>query len=523
MFELKKEILETHEALLTVEVEEKTVEKAMRQAARSISHQVSIPGFRRGKAPYRKVVQYVGEAPILQEAADKLLQDIYPQIIEQAEIEPYDSGELLDMKPAPLTFEIRVPLAPMVELGDYHALRRDWEDVTVSEDELATVLEQIREENTMLEPLERPAAYGDEVHIDVLGTSEGDVIVDEEEIEVLLSEETPFLAPGFVDALVGLSTGEEKSFTLTLPEDIEEESLQGADVDFEIEVVGVYERQLPELDDALASTVGAFETLDELKQDIHKRLLDHKLSQHEQTYREEMIQALVDQAEIHYPPPMVERMMDDMLEDVKARMQREHKISLEDALRLSGKTVDQYREELRPQAEQRIQQSLALGQFGQQEDIQVEDEDVLQSYTDLLVQAGLEDAPGMEDMQLDSALGQSLRANAYDQKVLAHLEQIGRGEVDVTAPVAFEESEEPDASDSDNETSTAESEPALASEAGETVGDEVVSEPASEESEAPAADPMSEAEAEETANAPVSTEETTGDSTAADGPEVEPA
>jgi len=276
VFEIKKELLETHEALLNVEIEENTVKQAMQKAARAIAGKVNIPGFRKGKAPYAKVLQYVGEGSILQEAADSLIEEIYPEIIEQAGIEPYGPGALENINPSPLTFTIRVPLEPEVTLGDYHSLRQPWEDAAVNDEEVTNVLEQVRAEHAILEPLDRPAQLGDEAHINVVGTVDGDVIVDEDDIEVPLKEETPFIAPEFVEALVGMSVDEEKSFTIVFPEDFREATLRGAEAQFDVKIVGVYERVLPDFDDALASTVGAFETLDDLKKYIHTRVLEAK-------------------------------------------------------------------------------------------------------------------------------------------------------------------------------------------------------------------------------------------------------
>ncbi|MDF1515816.1 MAG: trigger factor, partial [Anaerolineae bacterium] len=203
MFEVKKELLDTHEALLEVVVEAQAVQNAMRSAARLIARQVNIPGFRKGKAPYGVVVRYVGESAVLQEAVDHLIEENYPSFIESADIQPYDSGALEDMQVDPLTFKIRVPLKPTITLGDYRTIRIEWEEPVVSDNDVDMVLEQAREENAILEPVERPSKMGDEVLVDVIGISNGETLVDETDINVVFSEERPFLSPEFVQALVG--------------------------------------------------------------------------------------------------------------------------------------------------------------------------------------------------------------------------------------------------------------------------------------------------------------------------------
>jgi trigger factor len=433
VFEIKKEVLATHEALLNVEIEEEAVKEAMRKTARVLSQKYNIPGFRRGKAPYAKVVQYVGEAALLQEAADAMLEEIYPQILEKAEVEPYGPGELQKIQPDPLTFTIRVPLEPETVLGDYHSLSLEWEDVTVIDEEVANVLEQVREEHAVLEALDRPAEYGDEVHINVLGTVDGDVVVEEDDIEVVLKEDVPFVAPGFVEALVGMSTDEEKSFTVVFPETFSEESLRGEEAEFEVEVVGVYERMLPDLDDALASTAGSFETLEDLKQDIYTRMLDTKQRHAQEHYRDDLVSILVAQSDVRYPPVMVEHALDDMLEDMGKRIQREQHMSLEDAMQLQGITVEQLRQQMKPQAEADVKRSLVLTKFAEAQGIVVSDDEVVQEYHSFMTALGQAHRIDSMPLTLDSPMGHNLRTGILSRKTLEHLEKIGRGEVDADA------------------------------------------------------------------------------------------
>ncbi len=445
MFEIKKEILATHEALLNVEIEAQAVQDAMHKTARVLSQKYNIPGFRRGKAPYAKVVQYVGEAALLQEAADAMLEEIYPQILEKAEVDPYGPGELQKIEPDPLTFTIRVPLTPEIVLGDYHSLSLEWQDVGVTDEEVANVLEQIREEHAILEALERPAEYGDEVHINVLGKVDDEVIVEEDAIEVTLKEDATFVAPGFVEALVGMSTDEEKSFSVVFPDTFGEESLRGEEGNFDVKIVGVYERVLPELDDALASTAGSFETLEDLKQDIHTRLLDAKQSHAQEHYRDDLISILVAQSDVHYPPVMVEDALDDMIENIGKRIQREQRMSFDDALKLQGITAEQFRQQMRPQAEADVKRSLVLSKFAEAQHITVSDDEVVQEYNGFLTAVGQGHRIDSHPVPFDSPLGRNLRLSILNRRTLEHLEKIGRGEVDAEAVAA--QTQEPVAED----------------------------------------------------------------------------
>ncbi|MGC9522937.1 MAG: trigger factor [Anaerolineae bacterium] len=438
MFEVKKELLDSHEVILEVVFEDEAVEAAKRAAAREISSEINIPGFRRGRAPYTKVVQAVGEAAVLQEATEHLLDKHYPEFLEKAEVSPYGPGDFVDMKADPLTFKIRVPLQPRVDLGDYQSLREDWTEPSVSEEEIDQVLDQIREEHAVLEPVDRPAELGDELMVNVHATVDDDVIVDEDDIEVVLSETRPFLSPEFVEALVGMSAGEEKSFTLTLPETIEEPSLRGVEGDFDVEVTQVYERNLPELDDALASTVGSFETYDELVADIRERILSSKQDQAEAAYRANLVDQLVEQADIDYPPQLVADTLDDMVDEVARRVQREQKMELEDALRLEGRTVEQLREQLRPQAERRVKQSLVLQALAEEEELEVSEDEIVQEFSDMLGRFGMPEQMAERPINIESDIGRNLRSTVLGRKVMERLAVIGRGELEDVAEAEAE-------------------------------------------------------------------------------------
>jgi len=427
VFEIKKELLPTHEALLEVTFDEETVAQAMREAARVISRQVNIPGFRRGRAPYTKVVQYVGEAAVLEEAADRLMEQTYSEVLKEAEITPYASGELIDMQVSPLRFKIRVPLMPTVDLKDYKTIREEWEEPTVSEEEIESVLEQLREEHVLLEQVDRPAEMGDQLMVDVKATVDGEEILDEDDIEVPLLEDRPFLSKEFVQALLGAVAGETRVFSVTLPETMEEPSLRGAEAEFTVTVKQVFSRTLPQVDDALASTIGPFETLEELKEDIRQQLLERKRAQAEDEYRSRMVSRLVETAEFHYPPVMVEERLNELVERTGERIQQEQGMSLEDFLRLSGMTEEEYRERLRPEAEQRVKIGLALNKFMELEGIEVSDDEMVLEFQKLFERFNLPVPDGEHVPSLDSELGHRVFNDVLGRKVAERLVALGRG------------------------------------------------------------------------------------------------
>jgi trigger factor len=360
---------------LVIEVDEDTVARARSRTARQISREVDIPGFRKGKAPYEVVVQRLGERVVRQELVDSLAEDVYRDALEEEGIVPYAPGTLEDTSFDPLTLTFKVPLVPEIDLGEYREYRLEPPEVQVPEDELDEALEAIREQNAVLAPLDRPAAEGDLLVGELVGRrSDGSEFLQDEEARVLLDRQEGTRIPGLVDALIGLEGGEERTFTLVMPEDFQVEELAGEEARFEVHVEGVYERILPDLDDDLARTVGNYDTFDELKASVRERLQERERADAEADYAGRVIQDIIDQAEIVYPPVMLEEAIDDAVEDYERRVERREHMMLADYLRIQGETMEDLRGDLRTDVEQSLLRSLVLGEIVEQEELEVSDE-----------------------------------------------------------------------------------------------------------------------------------------------------
>ncbi len=359
---------------LTIEVDEERLGRARRQTAREISREVDIPGFRKGRAPYEVVVQRLGEEVVRQEMVNMLAEDVYRKALEQEEIVPYAPGELEDVALDPLVFKFIVPLTPKVELADYRNYRREFPEPEVTDEAMARALEGIREQNAVLNPVDRPAAEGDLVVGRLVArASDGAVFLEEKEGRVLLETDSDGVFPGLVEALIGAEAGDERTFVLVLPEDFEVEELQGEEAEFEMGVESVYERLLPGLDDDLARTVGKYDSFDELEEDVRERLYERAEAQAESEYAEQVLEEIVNQAEVAYPPAVLEEAVDNAVKGYEIQVERREHMMLKDYLRIQGKTMEDLREELRPGAERRLRRSLVLGEIVEQEDLEVSD------------------------------------------------------------------------------------------------------------------------------------------------------
>jgi trigger factor len=418
---------------LKIEVDKKRVENALRVQARSVAKEYNIPGFRRGRAPYHIILQRFGREALLQEALEDLGQELYQEALKGEELEPYAAGSLQDMQLDPLVLTMRVPLQPVVDLGDYRELRLEPPVVSVDEEQIADKLEQLRQENVILEPAdERPAALGDMVTLDANAEVDGEPIISEEDYDLVLDVEDNSFTNGFVEQIVGLTAGEEKSFTLALPEDEQEAA-------YNVTLHAVKSRTLPELDDDLARTVGDFDTLAELRQDIRDKLQQRAQRQADNKYTQDVIEALVAQASIEYPPDLVNDQLDSMFEDMKNRLQGQG-VALDDYLKLTGQTEDAFREANRPAAEKSARRGLVMNELARQEGLGLEAAEVDQRIADTAAALGGEQNQQLLQMLSAPENVRSMVNSLLADKVIQRMLDIARGQV----PLLEQETDEPE-------------------------------------------------------------------------------
>ena len=426
--QITTEPVEPRQVRLTIDVPEERVREEMRRVARAIARQVSIPGFRKGRAPYHIIAQRYGEAYLRGEAAENLIESVFKEALEQEKIEPYAPASLEEVKTEPLRYVFTVPLSPEVDLGDYRSLRIKRRTVRVTKKEVEEALERLREEHAVLEPREdRPAQPGDVIAFSVEGrTDQGEIFLKDEEAETVVDPEKEWPLPGFYQALVGMKPGEEKTFRLKVPEG---SSFDFEEAEFTVQVKQVFERLLPGLDDDLARTAGPFDSLDELRKHIKEQIRQQKQQEAEDEYVEQAMQALLDGAKVVYPPQVLEEEIDEMVEDLEQRVRRDLRMSLEDYLKAIGKTEEELREEMRPRAEERLRTTLVLTRFVEAEGLEVTDEEVEKRV------AEIKEAVGEEGRKWtpSEAERREVRNLLLREKIIARLTAIARGEVEAEA------------------------------------------------------------------------------------------
>ncbi len=439
--------LENRQVEMKIEVPLEQVEKAMRAAARRLSKQTKIPGFRPGKAPYEIILGKFGEDVVFEEALDTLGQEIYRAGLEESELEPYAPGMLEEIVSRdPLTLRYTVPLSPEVELGDYHSLRVDFEETEVTDEALEEALEELRQSQALIEPADRPAQESDLVILDVYGELvEGDKddkrLIDSKGVSVLVDPDTDFPVPGVYEHLLGLSAGDERSFEYTFPEDYAAEDLQDRLAEFKLTCNEVKSRIVPEWSDNLAQNLGDFETLVDLRVKLRQSLQDQAEQESQNRYADEVIDQLMTQVKVEYPPVVMEEELARTLRDLEVRL-RGQNLTIEDYLKIEDKTEESLREELEPTARERIERGLVLGKIVDLEQLDINDEEV-QAEIDRM----MEPFEGGEGKELRKAFENPTSRNriALDlltNKAVKRLTNLARG-ITEEEPEATVEIEEP--------------------------------------------------------------------------------
>jgi len=417
---------------LTVEVEEERVRPALQAAARRLAKQYPIAGFRPGKAPYETILRHFGEGAIYEAALDDLGQKVYEAALEQEKIEPYAPGQLADMQLKPMVLKFNIPLRPEVTLGDYRALRVPYTPPDIADTAVDEALERLREHHAIIEPVDRPAAMGDVTILDVNafineGENPSDFLLADKDVGALLEEDAEWPVRGFPAQVVGIRAGETRKFDLPFPEDYPNSSLKGQLGHFEVNCKEVKSRTLPEWSDELAKEIGEYESLEDLRAKVREELRTRAEEDSGDAYEKQVVEQLVEQSTVQYPPVILERELDGMLEDFDARL-RQRRLTLDDYLKIEGKTKEELREENKPRAVERLKRALVLGKVVEQEKLTVNAEDIEEEINHLSAPWGGERSAEMRRLlSTDQARG-SLALDVLTDKALERLAALARGE-----------------------------------------------------------------------------------------------
>jgi len=368
------EPVQNSQAVLNIEMEPVEVDKYLAKAYERLVRKVAVPGFRKGKAPRDILERHIGKDALFKEALEDLIPATYKEALEEHKIEPIAQPQFELIQTEPLIFKAVVPLKPTIKLGDYAGIRVESKPVEISEEDVEATIEQLRHQQAILSPVDRPVQFDDIVTIDIEGRRDGESFPIRKDVVYEVLKEARLPLPGFAEKLEGMSKGEEKSFVLSYPVDYEMEELAGKEHAFKVTATEIKEKKLPEVDDEFAKSLGK-EDMASLREQIASNLKARAEERARVEVEQKAVDAAVELSEVEYPPVLVDREIDRLLRD-EARHFAEGISGLENYLKTINKTLEGHVEELRPAASRRVVRSLVLGKIAEAEQIEVDDSEI---------------------------------------------------------------------------------------------------------------------------------------------------
>lgn len=376
---LQVEKLENNMAKLTIEVPAEELEKAIEKAYQKSRNKISLPGFRKGKAPRRMIEQMYGKEVFYEDAANILIPDAYEKELEECTEEIVSSPKIdvVQLEAGkPFIFTAEVALKPEVTLGKYKGVKVAKADLAVTEEEVNAEIDREREKNCRtVEVTDRAVQKGDIATIDFEGFIDGVPFEGGKGKEYPLTIGSGAFIPGFEDALIGAETGKETDVNVTFPEDYQAAELAGKAAVFKCTVTKLQEKQLPELDEDFVEEVSEeSDTVEEYKEEIKKKLADKKEADAKTAKEDAVIDAVIADAKMDIPDAMVDTQQRQMVQDYAERLQSQG-ISMEQYMQFTGMTVPMLMEQVKPQALKRIQARLVLEAVVAAEKIEASEEE----------------------------------------------------------------------------------------------------------------------------------------------------
>ena len=417
------------QTVLEIELDDKDLEPYLNRGYRRVVQRVNIPGFRKGKAPRRIIERYFGREYLINEVIEYMVSDVTSKAIQESEL---DAGGLprIDLKGLdPVQFSATVPLSPSVELNDYAGLLVERQTTKVTDEQVEETLERMRQSQAAWEPVERPTKSGDMVTADIEATVEGNTLIDHENAVLILDDGQESVLPGLSEQLIQTVKGEPRTFSLKLPDDYRSDvgdvTLAGKEARFTVTVREIKERTLPQLDDEFAKGVGqGFDDLAALRISVLDGLTTEAEQADNAAFRDAAVAALVESADLMIPDLLIDQEVDHIFADRRLALQRMN-VEMDDYLRYTGKTAEEFRAEARATSIERLERTYALRALAEAESIDVNDEELAARLESMRATVPA-DRLGEVDFDSDETVA-AVRSNLKFEKVTDRLVEIVGG------------------------------------------------------------------------------------------------
>ena len=373
------EKLEKNMAKLTIEVSSEEFEKAIAKAYKKNKNKISMPGFRKGKAPRAMIEKMYGKGIFYEDAANSIIPDAYADAAKESELEIVAQPEI-DVTQIesgkPFIFTATVALKPEVTLGEYKGIEVEKKEVEVTDEEVEAEINKVRESNArMLDIDDRATQDGDTVLIDFDGYVDGKQFEGGKADDYSLVLGSHSFIDNFEEQLVGKNIGDDVEVNVTFPENYQAEELQGKPAVFKVKIKEIKVKELPELDDDFAQDVSNFDTIAEYKEDLKKKLTENKEEALKREREEAVIGKIIENAQMDIPEQMVDAQTRQMTQEFAQRLSSQG-LSIDQYMQFTGLTPQKMIEELKPQALKRIQSRLVLEAVVAAENIETTEEEL---------------------------------------------------------------------------------------------------------------------------------------------------
>ena len=401
---LQVEELEKNMAKLRIEVSAEDLDKAMEKAYQKQKSRISLPGFRKGKAPRKMIESMYGKGVFMEDAVNSLVPQEYSKAIADCDLEIVSQPEInvTQMEPGKaLIFTADVATKPEVTLGDYKGVEVPKTEIAVTDEEVDAEVKKEQDKNARTVAVEdRAAANGDITTIDFEGFVDGVAFEGGKGTDYALTLGSGTFIPGFEDQLVGANTGDHVEVKVTFPEEYQAKELAGKEAVFQCDVKKIETKEVPELDDEFAKDVSEFDTLAEYKEDVKKKLTEKKEKEARTAKENAAVDKAIENAQMDIPELMTKTECRQMMDDFSRRMQQQG-LSMEQYFQFTGQSMDKMMEDMKPQALKRIQTRLVLEKVAEAENIQPSEEEITEEIQKMA------DAYKMEADKIREAIGES--------------------------------------------------------------------------------------------------------------------
>ena len=400
---LQVEKLEKNMAKLTIEVSAEELDKAMEKAYQKQKSRISLPGFRKGKAPRKMIESMYGKGVFMEDAVNSLVPQEYSKAIADCDLEIVSQPEInvTQMEPGKaLIFTADVATKPEVTLGDYKGVEVPKTEIAVTDEEVDAEVKKEQDKNSRTVVVEdRAAANGDITTIDFEGFVDGVAFDGGKGSDYALTLGSGTFIPGFEDQLVGANTGDHVEVKVTFPEEYQAKELAGKEAVFQCDVKKIETKEVPELDDEFAKDVSEFDTLAEYKEDVKKNLTEKKEKEARTAKENAAVDKAIENAQMDIPDLMIQTQCRQMMDDFARRMQQQG-LSMDQYFQFTGQSMDKMMEDMKPQALKRIQTRLVLEKVAEAENTQPSEEEITEEIQKMA------DAYKMEADKIREAIGE---------------------------------------------------------------------------------------------------------------------